>query len=36
VLRLLPPLVTTREQAEVGLDVIAEAIEAECAREVNA
>jgi diaminobutyrate-2-oxoglutarate transaminase len=36
VLRLLPPLVLTREQAEVGLDVIAEAIEAECAREVNA
>jgi diaminobutyrate-2-oxoglutarate transaminase len=29
VLRLLPPLVMTREQAEVGLDVITEAIEQE-------
>ena len=36
VLRLLPPLVLTREQAEAGLDVITEAIETECAQEVDA
>jgi diaminobutyrate-2-oxoglutarate transaminase len=29
VLRLLPPLVTTREQAEVGLDVVVDAVEAQ-------
>jgi 4-aminobutyrate aminotransferase-like enzyme len=26
VLRLLPPLVTTEEQAEIGMDIIADAI----------
>jgi len=36
VLRLLPPLVLTREQAEAGLDVIADAIEAECAQRTDA
>ena len=36
VLRLLPPLVMTHEQAEAGLDVITEVIEEECTRELEA
>jgi diaminobutyrate-2-oxoglutarate transaminase len=35
VVRLLPPLVLTREQAETGLDIICEAIEAETAERVE-